>query len=335
MSDVSAAVQYAFDTAGLSASGDGVLILLPEDTKLSSRFPNASIWHPAADAAASWSQRGHPVLSDLEGAGSFSTVIAYVPRQKEEALTLMAYALKLLKVGGLFVGAATNLAGGQTLVKQIASLGLEVQSVSKLKCRVIWSITPELADAKKIDKAIKAGAMQEREDGSWSQPGLFSWKQQDKGTSVLLQHLPFSFAGVGADFGCGVGVIGERLLKRYSAIEKLYNIDSDARAVACCAKNLDQWKAKCDFMWADVLKLTHLPKLDFIITNPPFHQGKAEAIALGKGFIESASAHLKPGGMLVFVANVHLPYESLLSKFFSMHRLVCEQDGFKVIEAIR
>jgi 16S rRNA (guanine1207-N2)-methyltransferase len=335
MSDVSAALQYAFDTAGLDASGDGVLILLPEDTKLSSSFPRASVWHPAADAAASWSQRGHPVLSDLESAEKFSTVIVYVPRQKEEAQTMMAYGLKLLKAGGLLVAAASNLAGGQTLVKQIGLLGLEVQSVSKLKCRVIWSVTPESADTKKIDKAIKVGAMQEREDGSWSQPGLFSWKQQDKGTSVLLQHLPFSLAGTGADFGSGIGVIGQRLLKRYAAIDRLYNIDSDARAIACCAKNLEPWKAKCDFMWADVLKLSHLPKLDFIVTNPPFHQGKAQAIGLGQGFIESASEHLKPGGMLVLVANVHLPYEALLPKYFSMHRIACEQDGFKVIEAIR
>lgn len=339
MNDVSAALLYAFDTAGLDASGDGVLILLPDDIRLSSSFPAASVWHPAADAAAQWSQRGHPVLGDLLGdlddAGRFSTVIVYIPRQKEEALTLMARALECLKPGGLFVGAAGNLAGGKTIVKQAGELGLEVQSLSKLKCRVIWSTAPESADGKKIAKALKAGAIQQRGDGSWSQPGLFSWKQQDKGTSVLLQHLPFSLAGTGADFGCGIGVIGERLLRRYAAIDKLYNIDADARAIACATKNLDPWKAKCDFMWADVLKLAHLPKLDFIVMNPPFHQGRAEAIALGQGFIESAAAHLKPGGMLVLVANVHLPYEALLPKSFAMHRLVCEEDGFKVIEAVR
>jgi 16S rRNA (guanine1207-N2)-methyltransferase len=84
--------------------------------------------------------------------------------------------------------------------------------------------------------------------------------------------------------------------------------------------------------WHDVTR--GLPqKYDAIVSNPPFHQGRADLPALGQAFIVSAADALLPDGCLWLVANRHLPYEALLMKRFREVHAVTMQDGFKVIEA--
>lgn len=334
MSQVADAIVFTLEQAGITLAAP-VLVIMPPDTKLSARFPGATIWHPQADLTSQWSHRAHPVLSDLGGGPQFASVIIFCPRQKEESLYLIAQGLGVLKENGTLIAAADNLSGGQSLPKLFSQLGVSAGSQSKHKCRVVWTIAPQNVDSVAVARAVGAGAAQSRSDGLISQPGLFSWNRVDKGTDALLHHLPFSLAGTGADFGCGIGVIGQRLLQRYSAIEKLYCIDNDNRAIACCRENLAPYQARCDFMWADIRRLPQLPLLDFVVMNPPFHEGKADANLLGQNFITAAAAHLKPGGMLVLVANIHLPYEALLHQHFGLHRLVSAEKGYKIIEAVK
>ena len=43
----------------------------------------------------------------------------------------------------------------------------------------------------------------------------------------------------------------------------------------------------------------------------------------------------RPGGRLVLVANRHLPYEQALAGAFASRRVLCDEGGYKVIEAVR
>ena len=74
---------------------------------------------------------------------------------------------------------------------------------------------------------------------------------------------------------------------------------------------------------------------DFIVSNPPFHQGRADQPEIGCAFIVAAAAALRPAGCLWLVANRHLPYEQVLRENFRKVRTVAEEQGFKVIEAIK
>ncbi len=333
MSNVTDALLHALDIAGIEVHSP-CLLILPDDQALSVRFPKAAVWHPQSDQAAAWAARSHRVLSELAPDEEFRTIIISCPKQKEETQYLMAQAVSLLSPGGVLVAAADNLAGGKALSKLLGMISDVSGEIAKHKCRVVWT---DGAQKRRdgIVKALSAGSEQARGDGFVSQPGLFSWSRLDRGTNVLLHHLPFSLAGIGADFGCGIGVLGARLLQRHADITRLYCIDNDSRAVMCARKNLERWSARCDFMWADVRRLPQLPPLDFVVMNPPFHQGKMDANILGQNFIASAAAHLKPGGMMTFVANTHLPYEAVVHQHFSMQRQVGAQDGFKVIEAVK
>lgn len=335
MTDVSDAILYALDETGMPVSG-AVLLVMPDDFALSARFPAAVVWHPWCDQADLWRGRGHVVIREFSDlTQKVQAVILCAPRQKEETLYLMAKGLELLDSGGTLVCAASNQSGGQALPKLFEALGLESHSVSKHKCRVVWYDRPQDMKPDLLEKAVRGGDEQERGDGLISRPGLFSWNRVDRGTDILMHQLPFSLSGIGADFGCGIGVLGRKVLQRYSSVQRFFSIDNDARAVACARRNLEQWQMKCDFIWADVRRLPVLPPLDFIVMNPPFHQGRADVNLLGQNFISSGAAHLAPGGMLVFVANVHLPYEALLHQVLPMHRLVKEQDGYKIIEAVK
>ena len=69
--------------------------------------------------------------------------------------------------------------------------------------------------------------------------------------------------------------------------------------------------------------------------NPPFHDGGSEDRSLGRAFVETAATLLKPGGVLRMVANVALPYESILASRFTAVDLLAQVEGYKVFEARR
>lgn len=165
--------------------------------------------------------------------------------------------------------------------------------------------------------------------GLWSQPGIFSWDRIDPGTALLLSVLP-SLTGRGADLGCGIGVIARAVLVG-PHVTQLALVDIDQRAMAAARRNITDPRAS--FHWADVRRMDGLKELDFVVMNPPFHDGGQEDRALGETFMRQSHRMLRDGGTAWLVANRHLPYETVLFATFSETVLRAEKDGFKVYEA--
>jgi 16S rRNA (guanine1207-N2)-methyltransferase len=158
---------------------------------------------------------------------------------------------------------------------------------------------------------------------------VFSWDRPDPGSLLLIQTLP-PLSGHGADFGCGVGLIARAVLA-HPAVTSLELIDIDRRAIEATRRNIDDPRASIH--WADVRREPALEGLDFVVMNPPFHDGGAEDKALGQAFIRRAHEVLGKGGALWIVANRHLPYEGVLNPLFATVELKAEAGGFKVYEA--
>jgi 16S rRNA (guanine1207-N2)-methyltransferase len=116
-------------------------------------------------------------------------------------------------------------------------------------------------------------------------------------------------------------------------VSRLLLVDIDRRAVAAARRNVADPRA--EFLWADLRAATPPPGLDFVVMNPPFHDGGGEDRALGQAFIERAAAMLRPGGVCWLTANRHLPYEAPLGRHFAAVRLVAEEGGYKIHEARR
>ena len=115
-------------------------------------------------------------------------------------------------------------------------------------------------------------------------------------------------------------------------VKRLVLIDNDRRAIEAARRNIDDPRAM--FEWADATGGdVALEGLDFVVMNPPFHDGGAEDRALGQRFIQRACQVLRRSGSLWMVANRHLPYEAILGPLFTTVERRAAGGGYKVFEA--
>ena len=269
-------------------------------------------------------------------AGKFQRILLIPARQRQENRALIAQAALSLAPGGIMITAQQNTEGAKSLQSDCEALLGQVRCESKAKCRVIWAgasaLNVELAQA-----WTQLDAIQPIVDGEFlSRPGVFAWDRIDAGSSLLAEHLPDDLVGHGADLGCGYGFLSVRALQRNPAITQMECFEADYRALELATKNLAQFGARASgFHWHDVTQGLAQNEFDFILSNPPFHVGRADLPDLGLSFIASASAALRVGGRFIMVANQHLAYEAALKQKFSHGQTLVQDRGFKVIEAIR
>ncbi len=171
-----------------------------------------------------------------------------------------------------------------------------------------------------------------------TRPGLFSWDRIDPASRLLAENFPPALGGRVADFGAGIGYLSYRALEGFPKIRSLTMVEADARALALAEKNIAPVRGEREVitLWHDATKaLPPMLAFDHILMNPPFHTGKKTDISLGLSFISTAAAHLKKGGVLSMVANVHLPYEAPLEKMFKTSKTVVQKNGFKIFRAVK
>lgn len=290
-----------------------------------------------------------PFAQKLERAGftvadagerKFPLVLLLPPRQRDESRALLARALEHVAPGGRMVASVLNTEGARSAESDLERLAGTVHNLSKNKCRVFWTDPGE----SKIDEALVgewAGLDAPRAIGSGrfhSRPGLFAWDRVDPASELLAGALPDDLQGHGADLGAGFGFLAAEVLTHCPGVAALDLYEAEARALELARANLSRLfpdgRVALAYHWHDVTSGL-LRKYDFIVSNPPFHLGRADLPALGRAFISAAAAALVPNGRLWLVANRHLPYEAELAAGFARVRVVADERGYKVIEAIK
>jgi 16S rRNA (guanine1207-N2)-methyltransferase len=268
--------------------------------------------------------------------GRFERVLVLPPRQREESRALLARAIEQAAPGGAVVASALNKEGARSLEDDLAQLAGPVHSLSKNHCRVCWTgPLHEHVDRELLARWLALDAPRPIADGRFlSRPGLFAWDRIDPASALLAESLPPDLAGAAADIGAGFGYLATELLARCAGITSVDLYEAEARALALARQNLAGARVPVGFHWTDVTAGL-AQRYDVIVSNPPFHQGRADEPALGRGFIAAAAAALRPGGRFWLVANRHLPYEQALVQGFANLRTVREEGGFKVIEAVK
>lgn len=268
-------------------------------------------------------------LATLEP-GALRGIVMLAPPGTLERRYAMAQALRVLAPGQPLVVLARKDKGGRRVAKELADFGCEVSDTSKAHYRIASCKRP--AEVRGIAEAIAAGGPQFVEaTGMWSEPGVFSWDRIDAGSQLLTECMP-PLQGRGADLGCGYGYLARCVLAS-PTVTALLLVDVDRRAIEAARRNIPDPRAS--FVWADVRSIgLDARSLDFVVMNPPFHDGGSEDKALGQAFILRAAEILRRGGSCWLTANRHLPYEAVLKAHFSTVRLVSEHAGYKVFEAI-
>ncbi len=260
--------------------------------------------------------------------GSLSGALIATPPGTLERRYVLALALRGLKPGAPLTALAHKDKGGSRLGKELQAFGCAVDEVGRRHHRICHTVRPEAPIG--LDEAIAAGQPRLVEGWEhWSQPGLFSWDRPDPGSLLLLSVLP-PLAGHGADLGCGSGLLAQAVLAN-PTVTQLDLIDLDRRAIDTARRNVADPRAWSH--WSDARSAPALEGLDFVVMNPPFHDGGAEDRSLGQDFIRRAYQILRKGKSLWLVANRHLPYEGVLTPLFSAVTVKAEASGFKVFEA--
>jgi 16S rRNA (guanine1207-N2)-methyltransferase len=151
-------------------------------------------------------------------------------------------------------------------------------------------------------------------------------------------HLPDDLRGHVADFGAGYGYLASQIVARCPHVSSIDLYEAEARALEPARLNMQRAIRESgrvvafDVHWHDITTGID-QRYDAVVSNPPFHQGRADLPDLGRAFIARAANALVSHGRLLLVANRHLPYEGTLAAHFEQVHTVIEQDGFKVIEA--
>ncbi|WP_404810530.1 class I SAM-dependent methyltransferase [Methylobacterium flocculans] len=244
---------------------------------------------------------------------------------------VLALGLKALRPGGRLTALAPKDRGGSRLAKELTGFGCTVHEKARRHHRICVLARPDLVNG--LDDAIHEGGPRHIENlALCTQAGIFSYDRLDPGTALLLANLP-PLAGSGADFGCGLGILARAVLAS-PKVTSLTLVDIDRRAIEMAARNVHDSRAA--LRWADIRAGgLGLARLDFVVMNPPFHDGGAEDQALGQAFIARAAESLRPGGSLWLTANTHLPYEAPLNAAFKSVALKASAGGYKVYEARR
>ena len=260
-------------------------------------------------------------------AASLDDLAMLAPPGTIERRYAIAQALLALKPGARLLVLGPKDKGGSRIGKDLESFAFAHEESSKKHHRIC--VGRGTFDAAAVAAAISEGEpVRLDETGLWSQPGVFSWNRIDPGSALLLEHLP-ALSGKGADLGCGIGLLARQVLAS-PKVAALTLIDIDRRAVEMAKRNIEDPRAA--FVWADARR-HDMTGLDFIVMNPPFHDGGREDQSLGQSFIQRAAAMLRNGGVLWLTANRHLPYEKTLKPLFRRVTPVADGGGYKIYQA--
>ena len=163
--------------------------------------------------------------------------------------------------------------------------------------------------------------------------GVFSKGEVDTGTRLLLEALPEEMGGEILDLGCGWGVIGISIARKWPGT-RVTMADVNTRALDLSRENAKRNRAEVTCVESDGMAALAGQVFNAVVTNPPIRAGKQ---VIYKMFADAA-ASLKPGGALYLVIRKQQGAESCLKYLQTIYQSVEKLDksgGFWVLRAAR
>ncbi|CAM2871197.1 class I SAM-dependent methyltransferase [Shewanella amazonensis] len=260
----------------------------------------------------------------------FDVVVVYFPKAKALAPYLFALAAWHLRPDGTLLITGENKGGIRSVDKLLGNAFSPACKIDNARHCLLYSATlvaeatkPNAEDwVSRYRLSLPSGDIQ-----ICNMVGVFSDKQLDQGTALLLDNLP-KLEGRVLDFGCGAGVIAIALMQQNPGLQ-LECVDINAMALLSCELSL-----KANGMEAKVYASDGLAQTDglfnAIVSNPPFHDGLSSTTDIATRFVADSYKQLHKGGNWQIVANRHLPYSDTIAKVFGEVNTVAENNKYKV-----
>ena len=110
-------------------------------------------------------------------------------------------------------------------------------------------------------------------------------------------------------------------------------VDIDAFALHSTKRNLpSQVNSPVNVLASDGLSEVS-ERFDFIVSNPPFHQGVKTHYAVTEAFLKTSYQHLNVGGELRIVANSFLKYPPIIEGVFGQCKTLLSKEVFSIYQA--
>jgi len=315
----------------------GPLLLagLPADDLLG-QLPEAQGW--------SWHAGEHALL-DARFAGRcqfgvsppeshYNAAVVFLPKSRELTDYLLGALAARLAGRELFL-VGEKRAGIERAAKQLAAFGQARKLDSARHCQ-LWQVRVEQAPPAPHLESLAQHYQLQLSDGPLtviSLPGVFSHGRLDIGSALLLEHLEQLPTGHLLDFGCGAGVLGAALKRRYPD-SRVSLLDVDAFAVASSRLTLAANGLQAEVLSGDGIDAAPF-ELSAILSNPPFHQGVHTHYQATEQLLRQAARHLKPRGELRLVANSFLKYPPLIEQYLGPCQTLAEAKGFRIYRAAK
>jgi 16S rRNA (guanine1207-N2)-methyltransferase len=267
----------------------------------------------------------------------YDWIIVNLPRQKALLSMMLDCASALLSENGVLWLAGENRAGIKSADKLLGLHFAQVRKLDNARHCTLYEATSgvnrEPFNPINYQQTWKLDCHQS-EIEVVSYPGVFAHGRLDPGSALLLRALmTMELEGDVLDFACGAGVLGACIAANH-AQANLTLLDTNALALTSSEATLALNHLSGSIQASD--GLTELKgSYDVIVSNPPIHAGYKTDNQLGRRLLETVPEFINPGGMLILVANLHLPYENWLSKSFRRSYKLIANDNFKVIVAKR
>lgn len=168
----------------------------------------------------------------------------------------------------------------------------------------------------------------------YSKPGVYGWQKIDRGSELLIevfkQHLaqrPPQIPPSVLDLGCGYGFLS--VMAAHLTGGRVVATDNNCAAITVCEKNFARYNIDGQVI-ADDCGAHIEERFDFVLCNPPFHQGFDTKSSLTDKFLQQAHAHTSDGGTVFFVVNEFIEIEARAASLFSQRQELARTNGFKV-----
>ena len=163
--------------------------------------------------------------------------------------------------------------------------------------------------------------------------GVFSRGEVDTGTRLLLEALPETMQGEILDLGCGWGIIGISIARKWPET-RVTMADVNTRALELSRENAAKNRAEVACVESDGMAALEGRTFDAVVTNPPIRAGKQ---VIYRMFADAAKS-LKLGGALYLVIRKQQGAESCMKYLQTIYDSVEKLDrsgGFWVLKAMK